>query len=59
MWQKFKTSPTYARRKAYNELKKSTQLNIKNAKYTFEKKLAQKIKSEPKAFYAYVPSRQN
>ena len=38
----------------YNQLKREVSKEIKSAQVTFEERLADKIKTDPKAFYFYV-----
>src|SRR6478609_10784429 len=53
-WTKFSNSPSYLLKNKYNQLKREVSKEIKSAKVTFEERLADEIKTEPKAFYSYV-----
>ena len=57
LWKKFSNSPSYLLKNKYNQLKKEVSKEIKSAKVTFKERLADKIKTDPKAFYSYVRSK--
>ena len=57
LWKKYKKSQDMKHLDAFKEQRKLCKNLIRNAMYTFEKCLADKIKENPKAFYSYSRSK--
>ena len=53
-WKRYTESKTYANYLSYTKIRNKTCKAIKQAKKSFEKKLASECKSNPKAFYKYA-----
>jgi len=56
-WQKYVDEPTYTNLGRYKALRNKTNKEISKKKREFESTLADRIKSNPKHFYAYVRSK--
>src|ERR1051325_4277589 len=56
-WERFERSPIYVTHSKYKSFRNKANKVIKKAKRNFEKKLADKIKTDPKSFYAYIKSK--
>ena len=56
-WKRYVDEPNYAKLDKYKVLRNKTNKEIKRKKREFEASLAERIKTEPKQFYAYVNSK--
>jgi truncated hemoglobin YjbI len=56
-WKKYVDEPNYANLDRYKVLRNKTNKETERKKREFEASLAEKIKTEPKQFYAYVNSK--
>ena len=56
-WKNFKDRPSYVNQTRYKMRRNEVCNEIRAAKKSFEYRLAQNIKEDPKTFYAYVRSR--
>ena len=56
-WTEHKEAPSFHKLRKYREKRNKVNGDIKKSKRNFEEKLSEKIKTEPKAFYAYVRSK--
>ncbi len=56
-WERFVLAPSYDKKSKYKQLRNDTNKMIKKAKREFEALLADKIKYDPKSFYAYIKSK--
>lgn len=57
MWERFNKNPTLLNEQLYKECRNKVNSEIRVAKREYETRLADKIKEDPKSFYAYVRSR--
>ena len=57
MWKRYRETREYHLYEAYKRQCNKAQNEVKKAKWYFEKKLAENIKTEPKSFYAYTRSK--
>jgi len=57
VWKKFKDRPSYVNQTRYKRMRNEVTKEIREAKHCFKYKLAENIKEDPKAFYAYVRSK--
>jgi len=53
-WKRFSESPSFESKLRYNTIRNKVTREIRRAKEEQEKKIAEKIKVDPKSFYAYV-----
>src|SRR3989442_888635 len=53
-WKKFSESPSFETKSGYIALRNKVTTEIRRAKEEQEKKIAEKIKVDPKSFYAYI-----
>jgi len=58
-WKNFKNNPQYHKLDDYKNKRNQVTKTILSNKRTFEENLANRIKTDPKAFYAYVKSKTN
>jgi hypothetical protein len=56
-WKKFRERPSYENQIRYKRKRNDVTREIREAKESFEYKLAENIKEDPKTFYAYVRSK--
>ncbi len=56
-WKKYRERPSYVNQKRYKRKRNEVSSEIRAAKESFEYKLAENIKEDPKTFYAYVRSK--
>ena len=57
LWKTYNDDPGYSRLSRYNKARNKSIANIRKAKCNFENQLSDKIKVDPKSFYAYLRSR--
>ena len=57
-WNKWKECGTKEREDNYKKEQRLVKLELENAKRDFERKMAEKIKDDPKTFYSYIRSKQ-
>ena len=57
MWKKYSNTKDYGHYLKYVEMRNNVVKEIRKAKNTFEKKLVNSIKRNPKSFYSYVRSK--
>ena len=57
LWRTYRETSDYNEYKAYKAIEKEVKNAVRNAKNSFEKKLAKNAKKNPKAFYSYLKSR--
>ena len=56
-WKKFRDRPSYENQIRYKKLRNEVTKEIRETKESFENKLAENIKEDPKTVYAYVRSK--
>ena len=57
-WAKYNKAPEYSKKAKYKLLRNKVSSMIKKAKIKFEEDISEHIKTDPKAFYSYVRSKQ-